>query len=93
METLGNIKHDNPVPLLGYCKIGEERLLVYEYMQHGCLEDMLHGMKKENERILSWKERKKIARCATYSYFTLRGFPSTNYFMMTNFLHGVYFHP
>lgn len=25
---------------------------------------MLHGMKKENENILSWKERKKIARGA-----------------------------
>ncbi|KAJ4796177.1 Leucine-rich receptor-like protein kinase family protein [Rhynchospora pubera] len=64
METLGKIKHHNLVPLLGYCKIGEERLLVYEYMQHGSLEDMLHGMKKENEKILSWKERKKIARGA-----------------------------
>lgn len=25
---------------------------------------MLHGMKKENEKVLSWKERKKIARGA-----------------------------
>ncbi|KAF3332397.1 serine/threonine-protein kinase BRI1-like 2 [Carex littledalei] len=64
METLGKIKHRNLVPLLGYCKIGEERLLVYEYMEFGSLEDMLHGMKKENEKILSWKERKKIARGA-----------------------------
>ncbi|CAI0379026.1 unnamed protein product [Linum tenue] len=32
METLGKIKHRNLVPLLGYCKVGEERLLVYEYM-------------------------------------------------------------
>jgi serine/threonine protein kinase len=64
METLGKIKHHNLVPLLGYCKIGEERLLVYEYMQHGSLEDMLHGMKKENETTLCWEERKKIARGA-----------------------------
>ncbi|KAL2906898.1 Serine/threonine-protein kinase BRI1-like 2 [Bienertia sinuspersici] len=28
METLGKIKHKNLVPLLGYCKVGEERLLV-----------------------------------------------------------------
>ncbi|KAJ3674105.1 hypothetical protein LUZ60_006097 [Juncus effusus] len=64
METLGKINHRNLVPLLGYCKIGEERLLVYEFMQHGSLEDMLHGFKGENETVLSWKERKKIARGA-----------------------------
>jgi len=60
METLGKIKHKNLVPLLGYCKIGEERLLVYEYMKFGSLEDMLHGQR----RILSWGERKKIVRGA-----------------------------
>ncbi|OAY63401.1 Serine/threonine-protein kinase BRI1-like 2 [Ananas comosus] len=57
METLGKIKHKNLVPLLGYCKIGEERLLVYEYMAHGSLEDALHGKKRR----LTWGERKKIA--------------------------------
>ncbi|KAG1342682.1 brassinosteroid LRR receptor kinase BRL2 [Cocos nucifera] len=63
METLGKIKHKNLVPLLGYCKIGEERLLVYEYMRFGSLEDMLHG-KRAREMMLSWEERKKIARGA-----------------------------
>ncbi|XP_072971288.1 serine/threonine-protein kinase BRI1-like 2 [Typha angustifolia] len=63
METLGKIKHKNLVPLLGYCKIGEERLLVYEYMRYGSLEDMIHGTKKARE-VLSWEERKKIARGA-----------------------------
>ncbi|XP_010271102.1 PREDICTED: serine/threonine-protein kinase BRI1-like 2 [Nelumbo nucifera] len=65
METLGKIKHKNLVPLLGYCKVGEERLLVYEFMEFGSLEDMLHGRIKAREgRILSWEERKKIARGA-----------------------------
>ncbi|KAI4313614.1 hypothetical protein L6164_026577 [Bauhinia variegata] len=65
METLGKIKHKNLVPLLGYCKVGEERLLVYEYMQYGSLEEMLHGRTKNNDRrILTWEERKKIARGA-----------------------------
>ncbi|KAJ6294624.1 hypothetical protein OIU76_022665 [Salix suchowensis] len=32
METLGKVKHQNLVPLLGYCSFGEEKLLVYEYM-------------------------------------------------------------
>ncbi|MCL7030640.1 hypothetical protein MKW94_028615 [Papaver nudicaule] len=65
METLGKIKHKNLVPLLGYCKIGEERLLVYEFMEFGSLEEMLHGRTKTGEgRRLSWEERKKIARGA-----------------------------
>lgn len=65
METLGKIKHKNLVPLLGYCKVGEERLLVYEFMEYGSLEDMLHGRGKgKDRRILTWEERKKIARGA-----------------------------
>ncbi|XP_038697244.1 serine/threonine-protein kinase BRI1-like 2 [Tripterygium wilfordii] len=65
METLGKIKHKNLVPLLGYCKIGEERLLVYEFMEFGSLEEMLHGRTKTRDRrILTWEERKKIARGA-----------------------------
>lgn len=65
METLGKIKHRNLVPLLGYCKIGEERLLVYEFMEYGSLEEMLHGRTKTRDRrILTWEERKKIARGA-----------------------------
>lgn len=65
METLGKIKHKNLVPLLGYCKIGEERLLVYEYMEYGSLEEMLHSTSKGKEkRVLTWEERKKIGRGA-----------------------------
>ncbi|KAI3953322.1 hypothetical protein MKX01_042317 [Papaver californicum] len=45
METIGKIKHRNLVPLLGYCRIGEERLLVYEYMKWGSLESVLHDGK------------------------------------------------
>ncbi|EEF40539.1 serine/threonine-protein kinase bri1, putative [Ricinus communis] len=65
METLGKIKHRNLVPLLGYCKIGEERLLVYEFMEFGSLDEMLHGrVRTIDRRILTWDERKKIARGA-----------------------------
>ncbi|KAL8167945.1 hypothetical protein V2J09_009444 [Rumex salicifolius] len=70
METLGKIKHKNLVPLLGYCKVGEERLLVYEFMEYGNLEDMLHGKTAtrssfhKERKGLTWEERKKIARGA-----------------------------
>ncbi|XP_066312438.1 brassinosteroid LRR receptor kinase BRI1-like [Miscanthus floridulus] len=60
METIGRIKHRNLVPLLGYCKCGEERLLVYDYMRFGSLEDVLHDRKKTGSK-LNWAARKKIA--------------------------------
>ncbi|KAG2642563.1 brassinosteroid LRR receptor kinase BRL1-like [Panicum virgatum] len=60
METIGKIKHRNLVPLLGYCKIGDERLLVYEYMKHGSLDVVLHDKAKASVR-LDWAARKKIA--------------------------------
>nr|DAD23741.1 TPA_asm: hypothetical protein HUJ06_025204 [Nelumbo nucifera] len=61
METIGKIKHRNLVPLLGYCKIGEERLLVYEYMRWGSLEMVLHDRAKAGGSNLDWAARKKIA--------------------------------
>lgn len=60
METIGKIKHRNLVPLLGYCKIGEERLLVYEYMRWGSLDTVLHNQIKGGIK-LDWPARKKIA--------------------------------
>ncbi|KAF8675585.1 hypothetical protein HU200_047654 [Digitaria exilis] len=60
METIGKIKHRNLVPLLGYCKIGDERLLVYEYMKNGSLDVILHERAKTDVH-LDWTARKKIA--------------------------------
>ncbi|XP_072994975.1 brassinosteroid LRR receptor kinase BRI1-like [Typha latifolia] len=60
METIGKIKQRNLVSLLGYCKVGEERLLVYEYMKYGSLEDVLHRRKKGGIK-LNWAARRNIA--------------------------------
>ena len=54
METIGKIKHRNLVPLLGYCKVGEERLLVYEYMKWGSLESVFHDKIKGGGSRLDW---------------------------------------
>nr|XP_010928900.1 brassinosteroid LRR receptor kinase BRL1-like [Elaeis guineensis] len=61
METIGKIKHRNLVPLLGYCKVGDERLLVYEYMKFGSLDMVLHDKSKGDGVELDWAARKKIA--------------------------------
>lgn len=62
METIGKIKHRNLVPLMGYCKVGEERLLVYEYMKWGSLESVLHDRSRGGGASkLDWLARKKIA--------------------------------
>ncbi|XP_076952965.1 systemin receptor SR160-like [Bidens hawaiensis] len=60
METIGKVKHRNLVLLLGYCKVGDERLLVYEYMKYGSLEDVLRDRKKTGLK-LNWATRRKIA--------------------------------
>lgn len=37
------MRHPNLVTLYGYCAEGNQRLLVYEYMPLGSLEEHLHG--------------------------------------------------
>ncbi|XP_024525645.1 probable receptor-like protein kinase At1g80640 isoform X2 [Selaginella moellendorffii] len=59
VELLSGIRHPNLVSLLGFSSHGDQRLLVYEYMQNGSLQDQLHGPLKGS--ILSWHLRMKIA--------------------------------
>lgn len=42
---LSLLHHPNLVNLIGYCADGDQRLLVYEYLSLGSLEDHLHGNK------------------------------------------------
>lgn len=42
---LSLLHHPNLVNLIGYCADGDQRLLVYEYMPLGSVEDHLHGIK------------------------------------------------
>ncbi|XP_060196305.1 probably inactive leucine-rich repeat receptor-like protein kinase At5g48380 [Lycium barbarum] len=59
MATLGNVKHRNLVPLLGFCMAKKERLLVYKDMPNGTLHDKLHSL-SEGEKSLEWPMRLKI---------------------------------
>ncbi|KAL6527359.1 hypothetical protein OROGR_016449 [Orobanche gracilis] len=43
VEAIGRVRHKNLVRLLGYCAQGARRMLVYEYVGNGNLEQWLHG--------------------------------------------------
>ncbi|CAI9782901.1 unnamed protein product [Fraxinus pennsylvanica] len=43
VEAIGRVRHKNLVRLLGYCAEGEHRMLVYEYVDNGNLDQWLHG--------------------------------------------------
>ncbi|KAI7758411.1 hypothetical protein M8C21_013099 [Ambrosia artemisiifolia] len=43
VEVIGRVRHKNLVRLLGYCVEGAYRMLVYEYVDNGNLEQWLHG--------------------------------------------------
>lgn len=57
---LSLLHHQNLVNLIGYCADGDQRLLVYEYMPLGALEDHLHDPSLDKKQ-LDWNTRMKIA--------------------------------
>ncbi|KAK9282253.1 hypothetical protein L1049_005167 [Liquidambar formosana] len=57
---LSLLHHPNLVNLIGYCADGEQRLLVYEYLALGSLEDHLLDI-PPNQKPLDWFSRMKIA--------------------------------
>ncbi|KAK4482387.1 hypothetical protein RD792_009542 [Penstemon davidsonii] len=57
---LSLLHHQNLVNLIGYCADGEQRLLVYEYMPLGSLEDHLLDL-PPRQPPLPWFTRMKIA--------------------------------
>ncbi|KAJ0105646.1 hypothetical protein Patl1_17867 [Pistacia atlantica] len=42
LEVLGSIKHINLVNLWGYCRLPTSKLLIYDYLSMGSLDDFLH---------------------------------------------------
>ncbi|XP_022735551.1 G-type lectin S-receptor-like serine/threonine-protein kinase LECRK4 [Durio zibethinus] len=56
VKVIGQTHHKNLVRLLGYCDEGENRLLVYDFMQNGTLASFLFGVLRP-----SWQRRLQIA--------------------------------
>lgn len=63
VEALSRAQHKNLVSLKGYCKHGNDRLLIYSYMENGSLDYWLHE-RVEQELPLKWRVRLKIAKGA-----------------------------
>ncbi|PNX92496.1 protein kinase 2B chloroplastic-like, partial [Trifolium pratense] len=58
VNYLGQLHHENLVRLIGYCSEGKNRLLVYEFMQKGSLENHLF---RKGVQPISWMTRINIA--------------------------------
>uniref|UniRef100_A0A0A9EJT6 non-specific serine/threonine protein kinase n=2 Tax=Arundo donax TaxID=35708 RepID=A0A0A9EJT6_ARUDO len=58
VDYLGQLHHPNLVKLIGYCSDGDNRLLVYEYMPKGSLENHLF---RRGADPLPWGIRLKVA--------------------------------
>ncbi|XP_073295403.1 probable serine/threonine-protein kinase PBL3 isoform X2 [Primulina huaijiensis] len=58
VNYLGRLRHPNLVKLIGYSLEGEDRILVYEFMPGGSLENHLF---KKNAPPLSWATRIRVA--------------------------------
>ncbi|CAA0805899.1 Protein kinase 2A- chloroplastic [Striga hermonthica] len=58
VNYLGMLSHQNLVKLIGYCSESEHKLLVYEYMSKGSLENHLF---RKGVQLMPWAVRMRIA--------------------------------
>ncbi|XP_059630473.1 leucine-rich repeat receptor protein kinase EMS1-like [Cornus florida] len=68
MEILGKLQHRNIVKILGYYDIGSDRVLIYEFVEKGSLDEWLNDTSSSEigssavRLPLSWEIRLKIIR-------------------------------
>lgn len=62
LETLGEIKHCNLVKLRGYCISPSTKLLVYDFLPNGTLDQLLHPrIETEKQNPVDWQTRVNVA--------------------------------
>ncbi|KAI3893957.1 hypothetical protein MKX03_007111 [Papaver bracteatum] len=59
VNTISTLRHPNIIRLLGHCAENNQHLLVYEYMENGCLNRALFGPGSLKNK-LSWPARLRI---------------------------------
>ncbi|KAL9262537.1 Leucine-rich repeat receptor protein kinase EMS1-like protein [Drosera capensis] len=83
METLGKLRHRNLARILGYCVSGADRVLIYEYIEKGSLDQWLHdddgdrhsGVEGSPSR-LDWDTRVRIVKGVAEGLAFLHGLES-----------------
>ncbi|KAK2647604.1 hypothetical protein Ddye_015093 [Dipteronia dyeriana] len=65
INRLGQLRHPNMTPLLGFCVVEEEKLLLYKHMSNGTLYSLLHGGSSSSSTELDWLTRFRIGFGAT----------------------------
>ncbi|KAI9125188.1 hypothetical protein K1719_003804 [Acacia pycnantha] len=60
VNLLSTIRHENLVPLIGYCCEKDQQILVYPFMSNGSLQDRLYG-EPAKRKSLDWPTRLSIA--------------------------------
>ena len=73
LDLLSKLNHRCLVRLIGYCE--DEHVLVFEYMEHGTLEDCLH--RNRLGRLLTWEERLRVAAGAAKGLEYLHEYATT----------------
>lgn len=61
VATISSTHHLNLVRLIGFCSEGRHRLLVYEFMKNGSLDNFLFETEEYSGRQLNWEYRFNIA--------------------------------
>lgn len=61
VATISSTHHLNLVRLIGFCSEGRHRLLVYEFMKNGSLDNFLFPTGEHSGKLLNWEYRYKIA--------------------------------
>uniref|UniRef100_A0A7N0U9E2 Receptor-like serine/threonine-protein kinase n=1 Tax=Kalanchoe fedtschenkoi TaxID=63787 RepID=A0A7N0U9E2_KALFE len=61
VATISSTHHLNLVRLIGFCSEGRHRLLVYEFMKNGSLDNFLFASEERSGRLLNWEVRFGIA--------------------------------
>ncbi|KAA8523925.1 hypothetical protein F0562_010348 [Nyssa sinensis] len=75
VEALSRAQHQNLVSLQGYCQHGNDRLLIYSFMENGSLDYWLHEQTDGSSR-LRWETRLEIAQGAGHGLAYLHKEPN-----------------
>ncbi|PWA92411.1 serine-threonine/tyrosine-protein kinase catalytic domain-containing protein [Artemisia annua] len=60
IHLLSGQQHPNLISLVGFCDEGREKSIVYEYAEHGSLDQYIRRTRKTTSTTLTWLQRLKI---------------------------------